>query len=580
MKNPWDKYILINFIKPHANTLIIIFLLSFIGMAFSFITPILTKSLIDDVLIGGRTDLFNNIVLATAGMYVTSSISGYISSYLRGKLDLHLFRYTAEEAFNSVQYSSLAKSQDIKLGDLISRIMVNSRTAVSIITYVIPELVINTMRIIIPFCIMFFLNSQLALVVIVPVMLFIVSSAFFGKRLQIKQKKTLEMNASTYSFLKENLTIIPLIKAFGIEKWSEGRFSEQMKNYYDVSIDVMKDSSLSSSVGSLIYGVPMVLLIFFGGLMVLQGSLTLGTFSAFMSYVALFFTPISQLSQLWTFFKITSPSFDRINEILQLEEELTGKEKLMVRNGTIELHNVWFSYPGKPILQGFNATFYRGLNYIVGDNGTGKSTILTLLCCLYPVDKGYIRIDGQDIYRVRREDLRKNISLIFSDPYLFEGTIYENIHIGDQSASRDAVVHTAQMVRLHEFVMCLPHGYETNVGENGIKLSSGVKQKIALARAILRDSPILLLDEVTKSIDSESRRSINDFIRSLKEQKTVIIITHNLEEIDKESNIVYLKDENGAKEIHQEPMVVRSSMAFPSFHKTDATNGMREVTRL
>jgi len=530
------------FIKQHILTLIIILGLSFFTLMFSFISPLLIKSLVDDVFIGRKLDLFVYIVLGIILMYIISSVSNYFNSFVTGKLQLVLLKNVSESSFGAVQNASIKSSNTFKVGDLITRIISNTQIAINVPVRLIPQFFMSIVGIVVPFMIMMSLNVQLTLIVMSPVILFVLFSKIFGKKMEIIQKSFLETNASAYSFLKENLSIIPLIKVFNLEKWSQNRFKSQMDDYFDISLNYTRTSSLNSSLSSLIFGIPTVLLIIFGGYMVIDNIISLGTFTAFISYVSLFFSPISQLSILWTSYKSAIPAFDRVKEIFDMESQDTGSNELKISNGIIKFANVSFAYDNRLILKEFNATFVKGLNYIVGDNGAGKSTILKLICSLYPVDGGFIEIDGQNIQKIKKDSLIHNISMIFSDPYLFDGSMYDNIKIGNLGSSKEDIIRVAKMVKIHNFIEKTPEGYDTPVGEDGMLLSSGEKQKIALARAVLKDSPILLLDEVTKSIDADSREAINEVIKTLKHHKTIVIVTHNSHEIHKDGHVVYLGD--------------------------------------
>jgi ABC-type bacteriocin/lantibiotic exporter with double-glycine peptidase domain len=294
---------------------------------------------------------------------------------------------------------------------------------------------------------------------------------------------------------------------------------------------------MNSAVSILIYSVPAILVLAFGGMEVIQGTMTIGTLTAFMGYIGVFYSPVHQISGFWSNYKSSQASYDRISEILALANDDCDKSKLLVTRGEIEFERVHFSNNDRIILNDFNTTFTMGRNYLMGDNGSGKTTIARLLCGLYTPDRGKILIDGQDISDVSRNSLRSSVSVVFSDSLLFDGTIADNILFGDLSATKEEMVLAAKKAELHEFVMRLPAQYDTNVGESGLNLSSGEMQKIALARVILRNSPIIIFDEFTRSIDIESKKSIFSVINQLND-KTIIIITHDMNDIEKDGRIV------------------------------------------
>jgi len=539
-KERGNNLLLKGLILSHPYVIIALLLLSLLGTLFSLATPLIMGKLIDTVLIGKDTSLLVPIILGMSGLFLVSALSSYISNNLRGKLNLVLFKELANDLFGSVQEASLSDLQKIKTGDLMTRTIGNSNVAVQTVTSIIPQIVVSVFSFILPFVIMFSLNPKLAVIASSPIILFIISSVYYGNKVKIYQRSSLDSAAGMNSFLKEAFAIVPLTKVFMLERWIHDKFETHMAKYYDASWDVVRVSSMSSSMGMVIYGIPILLVLSFGSLEVISGSMSLGTFTAFMGYIGLFFSPVQMLSILWTSYKGSMASFDRVGEVFSLKKESWGENHLAPGVEKIEFNNIGFAYDSRTILNGFNATFIRGRNYLIGDNGSGKTTLIKLLCGIYRPDKGMILINGQDLGSLKKDSLRKSVSVVFSDALVFDGTIYENILIGDISAPREAVVNAAKKAELHEFVMRLQNQYETNVGESGLNLSSGEKQKIALARVILRDSPVIIFDEFTRSIDAESKRSIYSVIRQL-ENKIIIIITHDMNDIEKEARVVTLE---------------------------------------
>jgi len=281
-----------------------------------------------------------------------------------------------------------------------------------------------------------------------------------------------------------------------------------------------------------------------------------GTLTAFIAYVSLFLSPVLQVSDLWTWYKTSQASYARVAEILELPADADGNEPLPFDGeGEIRFEQVDFSYDDRVILKDFSGHFNRGINYLIGENGSGKSTVLKLLCRLYSPESGRIMINGMDLARVRGEDLRAYVSIVFSDSLIFDGSVYDNIAVGNLAATREDVVRAARKAGLEDLVLSLPGQYDACVGENGLNLSSGEMQKIALARVLLRDSPVIVFDEFTRSIDEESKRSIYAVIRQLT-GKTVIIVTHNMADIEEGSRNVWFISGIVARETSGTPCCV------------------------
>ncbi|MDD1693850.1 MAG: ABC transporter ATP-binding protein/permease [Methanoregula sp.] len=521
-------------------TYLAVILLSIFSVLFAIISPLIMRALIDDVLIGKNTALLTPLLVAMTGVFLISALSNYLSTRVKGTLYIDLYREFSSRVFAHLQRAEYTSVRKFRTGDLLSRITGNVTTVVQTAIRTIPQILVTGLGIILPLAIMISMDAVLAAVVILPAVLFVFSAFYFGKRMKAAQRPALDAEAGIQSYLKETLPSAPLIRVFGLEDWAKKNYNRHFRQFTDTSVSVIRLSSLSAAVTMLIYSVPTILILTLGSISVLEGTITIGTLTAFIAYVTLFLSPVLQVSDLWNSYKTSQASYDRIAEVLDLEPGADGSEPLPPGGaGEIRFESVGFSYDDRVILKDFNGHFTRGINYLIGENGSGKSTVLKLLCRLHSPDHGRITIDGTDLASVRRNDLRSYVSIVFSDSLIFDGSIYDNILIGDLSATREEVISAAQKAGLDDLVRTLPEHYDTEVGESGHNLSSGEMQKIALARVLLRDSPVIVFDEFTRSIDEESKRSIYGVIRQLT-GKTVIIVTHNRGDIQEGSNIVHM----------------------------------------
>jgi ABC-type bacteriocin/lantibiotic exporter with double-glycine peptidase domain len=496
--------------------------------------------IIDNIFINKEFQLLTFVILGMLVIFGISAVTSYLNGYLMGRLNNGLYKEVSEYLFSVILSSSMKNYHEVDTGDLMTRVMGNVQLVVSISSTIVPHIFTSIITIILPFVIMLHFNVYLTLITISPGLLFVVLNLYFGRKIEKNQKKFLVIQSKITSILKELISILPMIKVFNLNIWANNKFKNINNEYYSTSMGFTKISSANGSFNSFVIAVPTILFIVFGGEMVIKGELSIGTFTAFLSYISMFFTPISQFSSFWNLYKSSTPAVDRIKEVMDMEIEEKGGEKLNLKDGTIVFEDVDFAYGDKVILRGFDAEFYKGLNYIVGDNGAGKSTIMQLVCGILSPNKGKITIDGQDISKLQQKSLFDHISVVFSNPYLFKGSIYENVIVGNLKAEKSDVEDVCRLVELDAFIKSNEDGYDYDVGEAGQLLSSGERQKMALARALIRKTPILLLDEATKSIDEDARKVMNNTIKKIQNEKTIIIITHNSSEIESPSNIINL----------------------------------------
>jgi ATP-binding cassette subfamily B protein len=345
--------------------------------------------------------------------------------------------------------------------------------------------------------------------------------------------------------LSETLSGIRVVKAFAQEGREIVEFEKHNRNLLRLGVETSRSQAIFVATMSLVIGLGVVVLWLFGGLGVIAGDLTVGTLVAFYSYVLMFYGPLQWFGHFNSWLTQAVTGAERIFEILDTPPEAyqdPDAVPLPHTEGRVTFRQVTFGYdPSKPVLHDLDLDVAPGETIgLVGKSGAGKTTMMNLLCRFYEVDRGSIEVDGMDIRQIRLEDLRNQLGVVLQEPFLFSGTIAENISYGRPGASFEELVQAAKVANAHTFILAKPDGYDTEVGEHGHKLSGGEKQRIALARAVLRDPKLLILDEATSSLDAQNEQLIQQAIDRLAKHRTTFIIAHRLSTVRNVDRLVVL----------------------------------------
>jgi ATP-binding cassette, subfamily B, bacterial len=395
--------------------------------------------------------------------------------------------------------------------------------------------------------ILFSINTRLALLSLIPVPLIILTIKAFNKYVRpafrARQVTLGELNAA----LNDNLSGVREIKAFAREEMEAERVGTHILRYRDSNLRALRLMATFHPLIEFSASLGTIVLVYFGGQFVLGETLAVSDLVAFFLYLELLYQPIRELSRVWESFQQALAGAVRVNELLREAPGITDAPDAATlpedMRGEIMFDDVSFRYhDSENVLEEIDLTIPAGkMVALVGPTGVGKTTLVNLIPRFYDVTDGAIRIDGMDIRELTMQSIRKNISLVLQDVFLFHGTARENILFGREGASDADVVRAAQTANAHDFITQLPQGYDTMLGERGVKLSGGQRQRIAIARAVLKDAPILILDEATSAVDTETELLIQQSLEQLMAGKTVIVIAHRLSTVRKADMIVVLE---------------------------------------
>ena len=528
-------YLLV-FVRPYALRMVGAFLAMLAVTGCTLLAPFLVKEAIDGPITTGDIAALNEIVLlmllAFIGLYLASMAQRYLLSWVGQKVLADL----RTALFRHLQELPLAYHDQHIIGVTISRVIsdvgvINQLLSQGLITLLGDTLLLGGIIIV-----MLSLNAQLALVTFAIIPVIVLATMVFARRAKIAFRNTRARNASMIGDLAENLSGIRVIQAFATEDSTSEKFDEVNQANRDAHVEAMSLSFIFIPTVEFLSIVATGIVLLFGGLSVAQGNLTLGTVIAFLAYVNRFFLPVQELSQLYATMQTAMAGGERVINLLNTEPEIKDRadaSDMPPIQGRIEFRDVRFGYrEGLPVLHDINLEIPAGtMVALVGPTGAGKTSIANLIARFYDVSAGELLIDGIDVRTVKQRSMRQQMALVSQDPFIFAGSIADNIRFGAPEASLDEVIAAGELANVAEFARDLPLGYETEIYEDGANLSVGQRQLISIARAILADPRILIMDEATSSVDMVTEALIQDALAKLLSERSAIVIAHRLSTI-------------------------------------------------
>ena len=475
--------------------------------------------------------------------------------------------------YNHLQRLSLRFYEDKQTGQLMSRTVNDSDLLERLIAHAVPDVLVNVFMLVGVSVALFWMSPTLMVLTLLPIPLIILSmwgfAVFVHPAFGRRQQDLGDLNAT----LQDNLSGMREIMTFTREHAESERVGARIYRYRDSNLRALKLMATFEPFVNLAAGAGVIIVIFFGGRMALAGTLPVADLVTFFLYLELFYQPVRQLSNAWEQLQEAVAGAERVTDLLAETPEIADAAdavKLPGRAaGHLRFENVSFAYqPDRPVFEGIDLDVPAGsVLALVGPTGAGKTTLASLIPRFYDVDGGRITLDGHDVRDLELSSLRSQISIVLQDVFLFHGTVRENILFGRADASDAEVQEAARVANAEAFIAGLPEGYDTLIGERGVKLSGGQKQRLAIARAVLRDAPILILDEATSAVDTQTERLIQEALERLMVGRTTLVIAHRLSTVRKADQIAVL-GEGGIRERGTHLELLRQNGLYAQLAKT------------
>ena len=495
----------------------------------------------------GAIEVLFFICLLTFSLFLFKNLFRYLASYVLVFLRNGIVKDLRDKLYHKIITLPLAYFSEKKKGDIIARMTIDvQEVEVSFLTS-LEAIVREPLTVIISLTMMLILSVKLTLFVFVllPVSGFIISS--ISKKLKANSLKAQKETGNFLSFIEETLTGLKIIKGFNAEKVIQEKFNTSTTKFRNLMSSVLHRKTLASPMSEFLGSATIIAILYYGGKLVLENNSPLKA-EEFFGYIVLFYTVLNPIKAITTaYYNIQKgeASAERIMEVLNTKNSIKDKPNAAVKNGftnKIEFKNISFKYKDTFVLKDFSLTINKGETVaLVGQSGSGKSTLANLITRFYDVNKGEVLIDDQNIKDVTKKSLRGLMGIVSQDSILFNDTIANNIKLGTQAATEDAILEAAKIANADEFIQNLPEKYKTNIGDSGNTLSGGQKQRLSIARAVLKNPPIMILDEATSALDTESEQLVQTALEKMMQNRTSLVIAHRLSTIQKADTIVVMK---------------------------------------
>lgn len=538
------------FVKPYKMLLFLTIVIGILKFAIPLFLPWLLQIIIDDILLkdGMTTEektkqLFTWIGIALVLFFVIRPPIEYYRQYFAQNLSNNILFDIRKELYGHLQKLSLKYYANTRAGEVISRVINDVEQTKNFVMTGLMNLWLDLATILIVIAVMFAMDVKLTLVSLIALPFYAFSVKYFFGRLRSLTKERSQALAGVQSYLHERVAGMSIIKSFTLEKHEQKIFDETNGEFLNKALDHSRWNAKSFAVVNTITDMAPLIVIGYAGYQFLQGDLSIGVLVAFYAYIERLYGPLRRLVSSSTTLTQSIASMDRMFELMDEKYEVQNKPDAMVlpaAKGKLQFDRVTFKYDkdGNTILNEVDFTIEPGQTVaFVGMSGGGKSTIVSLIPRFYDVTEGAVKIDDLNVKDVTIESLRSQIGIVLQDNILFSDSVKQNILMGNPHATDEEIVAAAKAANAHDFIMGLPEGYDTKVGERGVKLSGGQKQRVAIARVFLKNPPILVLDEATSALDLESEALIQDSLDRLAHERTTIIIAHRLSTITHADNI-------------------------------------------